>query len=116
MASALAAPSPFVDPMVASDPTAKLRRPAKAMDPVKARQTAEEFEAVFIAQMMAPMFKGIKTDGLMGGGHGEEMFRSLLLNEYGKNIAKAGGFGIADTVYREMLRQQEAGPRARPTP
>ena len=53
------------------------------------------------------MFSGIKTDGLFGGGHGEEVFRSMMLQEYGKSVAQRGGFGIADAVQRQILSLQE---------
>ncbi len=71
------------------------------------RRAAEEFEAVFISQMLAPMFEGLETDELFGGGPGEDIYRSILVEEYGKAIARSGGIGIADTVQREILRLQE---------
>lgn len=71
------------------------------------RETAESFEAVFISQMLAPMFEGLETDSNFGGGHAETIFRSIQLEEMGKAIAKSGGIGIADSVYREMLKSQE---------
>ena len=54
------------------------------------------------------MFAGVKTDGPFGGGQGEKVFRSMLVQEYGKAAAKAGGFGLADEVQREILSLQEA--------
>ena len=72
-----------------------------------ARAAAEEFESVFLAQMFAPMFETVETDPLFGGGPGEQMYRSLLVEEYGKAIARAGGVGIADAVEREILKLQE---------
>jgi Rod binding domain-containing protein len=54
------------------------------------------------------MFAGIKTDGLFGGGAGEDTYRGLLNQEYGKAIARSGGIGLADTVTREILKMQEA--------
>lgn len=74
----------------------------------KLRKAANEFETQFLSQMLTPMFETIETDPMFGGGHGEEMFRSLLVNEYGKQMSTRGGFGIADSVYRELLRAQEA--------
>ncbi len=71
------------------------------------RRIAEEFEAVFIAQMMAPMFQGLETDELFGGGPGEDIYRSILVEEYGMSIARAGGFGLSDAIQREILRLQE---------
>jgi len=71
------------------------------------KQAAEEFEALFISEMLSPVFENLDTDGLFGGGQGEKIYRSLMVQEYGKAIAKAGGIGIADTVQREILRMQE---------
>ncbi|MBL4615581.1 MAG: rod-binding protein [Magnetovibrio sp.] len=73
----------------------------------KLRETAQDFEAVFLSQMMKPMFEGIQTDGPFGGGQAEQMYRDLMVDEYGKSIAKAGGIGIADAVFKEMLKMQE---------
>ena len=72
-----------------------------------ARRVAEEFEAVFIAQMLTPMFETLETDGLFGGGPGAEIYRSMMVEEYSKTIARAGGLGIADAVQRELLGLQE---------
>lgn len=74
----------------------------------KIRKTAEEFEAVYLSQMLRPMFDGIEVEAPFGGGQAEDMYRSLMVDEYGKSIAKSGGIGIADQVMREMLRMQES--------
>ncbi|MFC3051233.1 rod-binding protein [Kordiimonas pumila] len=72
------------------------------------REAAEDFEAVFIAQMMKPMFDTINREGgSMSGGSAEEIYQSMMVEEVGKSIAKSGGIGIADNVYRELLKLQE---------
>lgn len=72
-------------------------------------QKAQEFEAVFLAEMMKPMFEGIDVDPLFGGGNTEEIFRGMQVQEYGKQIAETKGIGLADFVKRELIRiQQEA--------
>ncbi|MCC6598368.1 MAG: rod-binding protein [Alphaproteobacteria bacterium] len=76
-------------------------------DKAKLNEAAQEFEAVFIAEMMKPMFEGISTDGEFGGGKGEEVFRSLLIQEYGKIISQSGGMGFSDQIREEMIRMQE---------
>ncbi len=83
---------------------AQLQAPMASED---VRRAAEEFEAVFISQMLAPMFQGLESDELFGGGPGEDIYRSVLVEEYGKSIARAGGIGLADTIQREILRLQE---------
>ena len=78
------------------------------MNAAQARQAAEDFEAVFISQMLSPMFESLQDDGYFGGGPGEDIYRSMLVEQYGKSIARAGGFGLSDSVNREILRLQEA--------
>ncbi|MDP6174733.1 MAG: rod-binding protein [Rhodospirillales bacterium] len=78
------------------------------MSAAKARETAVEFEAFFLGQMMQPMFANISAEKPFGGGHAEKMWRSMMVDEYGKAMAKSGGIGIADQVQREILRMQEA--------
>ncbi|MBZ0325199.1 MAG: rod-binding protein [Alphaproteobacteria bacterium] len=87
--------------------TGKAPAPRPTADAAAARRTAEEFEAVFLAQMLEYMVAGLDTAGPFGGGHGEEVFRSLLTQEYGRSMARAGGVGFADAVQREILRLQE---------
>ena len=69
--------------------------------------TSQEFEAVFIAEMMKPMFEGLDTNGMFGGGKAEEIFRGMLLTEYGKEIAKTGAIGMTSDIKAELLRMQE---------
>ncbi|MBK1670994.1 hypothetical protein CKO28_23590 [Rhodovibrio sodomensis] len=83
------------------------RSAAGGIDETAAAKAAQDFEAMFIAQMLKPIFQGLSTEGMFGGGKGEEMYRSLMVEEYGKTIAKAGGVGIADQVKAEMLKLQE---------
>lgn len=92
----------------ATDSARKLKGGAASKDPAQMRKAAQEFEALFLSQMFGHVFEGLKTDGPFGGGHGERMYRSLLVDEYGKSMARAGGIGIADKVMQEMLRNQEA--------
>jgi Rod binding domain-containing protein len=72
----------------------------------KAEAAAQEFEAVFIAEMMKPMFEGISTDGMFGGGKGEEIFRGILLQEYGNMLSQTGSIGLASQVKDTMIQMQ----------
>lgn len=72
------------------------------------KEAAAEFEAMFLGQMLAQMFTGVDVEPPFGGGHGEEMYRSLMIDEYGKAIADNGGIGIADAVMRELIQMQES--------
>jgi peptidoglycan hydrolase FlgJ len=78
------------------------------------RKRAVEFEAVYLAQMLQPMFDELKSSGPFGGGFGEDVWRSQQVQEYGKAIAQSGGVGIADAVAGELIRAQEAHQGAQP--
>lgn len=88
--------------------TSKLPNVHAAQGHKQARKIAEDFEAVFLNQMLQPMFEGIKSEAPFGGGNSEAMWRSMQIEEYGKSITKAGGIGIADAVYKEIIKLQEA--------
>jgi len=72
-----------------------------------AKKAAKQFESVMVSQMLGSMFEGISTDGPFGGGEGEAMFRSLMLDEYGKQIVNQGGFGLSDAITKSLLKHQE---------
>lgn len=77
----------------------------------QARRVAEEFEAVFLAQLIEQMMGESTQSEMFGGGPGESAFRGMLNEEYAKVMARAGGIGLADSLTREILRLQEAGAR-----
>ena len=74
----------------------------------EAQEAAQDFEAFFMTKMMESMFEGISTEGMFGGGHAEKIYRSLLLNEYGKAMAKTGSIGVSDDIMSALLKMQEA--------
>jgi flagellar protein FlgJ len=86
---------------------APVKPPAAGGNAAATGKAAKEFESVFISQFLGSMFSGISTDGPTGGGEGEEMFRSLMIDQYGKSIVQRGGFGLADAVQRQLMKHQE---------
>ncbi len=68
--------------------------------------TSHEFEAQFISQMLSNMFNTESRDE-MAGSDSEDVYKSMLTNEYGKIIARTGGIGVADQVKQLMISQQE---------
>ncbi len=84
--------------------------PKSSMNPEQLRRAASEFEAFFLARALEPMFEGIATEAPFGGGMAETMWRSLLVDEYGKAFARSGGIGIADAMVRDLVSLQENTP------
>lgn len=93
-------------------PSVNLSKPlpnlnGKTRDIQKIEEAAKEFESVFIAEMLRPMFETVETNELFGGGNGEDTWKGMLVDEYGKGIAKAGGIGLADHITAAMIQMQE---------
>lgn|GEM_PF-1560556 len=74
----------------------------------KMHAQAQDFESFYIYQFLELVTPPEDKNSVMNGGPGEEMFHHQLNEEMGKTIAQRGGFGVADTVYAELVRQQEA--------
>ena len=84
-----------------------LNAAAATGDRSEVRKAAEKFESQFIAQMLGHMFKGVKTDGMFGGGQAESTWSDFYVEEVGNVIARRGGIGIADVIERQLLQLQE---------
>ena len=73
----------------------------------KVKKSAQDFEAVFLSEMMGHMFEGLEPNKEFGGGQGEKMFQGMMVQEYGKMMAKGQGIGISQQLQSVMLRMQE---------
>ena len=91
---------------IASAQMQAVQTPKAAASMAATKNVAQQFEGVLVSQLLNNMFEGVKTDENFGGGEGEDMFRSLMVDEYGKQIAAQGGLGLYDSVSRELLKQQ----------
>ena len=75
----------------------------------KAWAAAQDFEAMALNQFLAPMFDTVDMSaGPAGGGSGETQWKPMLIDAVAKQIAHAGGLGIAQPVFRQMIQMQEA--------
>jgi Rod binding domain-containing protein len=80
----------------------------------KARKTAQDFESMFLEQTLERLFASGGPEGPLGdNGMGGEVYRSMLVKEYAGSMVKSGGVGIADQVYREILKMQESNHAAK---
>lgn len=79
------------------------------MSPEQIDKAAKDFESMFVAQMLEGMFGESLGEEAFGGADSDEVYKSLMLQEYGKIIAASGGIGIASHVKNELLKQQEIG-------
>jgi flagellar protein FlgJ len=67
-------------------------------------KVSQEFEAIFIKQMLNVMRKSVSKTGLLDGGTAEEIFEDMLYDEYAQKMAESGSFGIANMIYTQLNR------------
>ncbi len=74
------------------------------------RRAATEFESQAIAAMFRPVFDAMPTKGPFGGGSAEGHWRPMLVDAIARDFARAGGLGLGQAVYAELLRAQAGRP------
>jgi Rod binding domain-containing protein len=72
----------------------------------EAHKVAVEFQSLFVEMMLKTMRETAKQDKLTGGGHGEEVYGSLLDREYAIAISNRGNLGLAEMVEKQLLSQE----------
>lgn len=80
---------------------------------LQAKKVSQDFEALFVGMMMKSMRATVGKDTLTGGGHGDEVYRSMLDQEYADaSVKRGGGLGIAKIIEKDIIRQ-ESGKTSR---
>jgi flagellar protein FlgJ len=69
-------------------------------------KVSQDFEALFVGMMVKSMRTTVGNDKLTGGGHGEEVYRSMLDQEYATAAAKRNSLGLAPMIEKDIIRQQ----------
>jgi len=78
----------------------------------KLYEASQEFQAIFLNQMLSAMRKTVSKDNdLLNGGRTQEIFEDFLYDEYAKTMSKQPGFTLADEIYKQL--SSNMGP-ARP--
>lgn len=98
-------------PVINGRPDVALIEALKKVSPEtqqKAKASAQDFESVFLNSMFQQMFADVKGEGPFGNAPGTGPWRSMLTEEYAKGIARSGGVGISDDVFRTLIMQQAA--------
>lgn len=84
-----------------------------AKDDAKLKKTCKDMEAVFLNLMLTNMRKTVQKSKLIDDSK-EDIMTSMLDTEMTKNMANAGGMGLADMIYRQlsMTAQASKNPQA----
>ena len=75
-------------------------------------EAARALEASFLAEMLGAAGLG-ETREAMGGGAGEDAFGSLLVRAQAEEMTRAGGIGLARSIFEALMaREGAAGAEA----
>lgn len=72
----------------------------------KLKSVCQDMESVFLNMMLTSMRATVPKDSLLGESNEDDIMKSMLDTELSKNMAQAGGVGIASLLYRQLSPQQ----------
>jgi peptidoglycan hydrolase FlgJ len=94
-------------------PFAPMPLPEAKVSPANARkakleQACQDFESLFIHQMLEQMRKTVPQGGMFSGGKAEALYTSMLDGEVAKSVSHHRGMGLASVLYRQLITQIDA--------
>ena len=72
------------------------------IDDASLREASNEFEAIFIQQMLKTMRKTSLESDFIKKSEGEKIFRSMLDEQYAILSAKSGRLGLGEMIYQQL--------------
>ncbi len=86
-----------------------LRGQAQRHEEKATRETATQFEAMFIQMMLKSMREATEKEGLMTSDH-EEAFQEMYDRELSVQLAKRNTLGVADMLVKSINLSKQPGP------
>ncbi len=69
------------------------------------KAACQDFESLFVHQMLEQMRKTVPEGGMFSGGKAEALYTSMLDSEVAKTISRDRGMGLASVLYRQLITQ-----------
>ena len=83
-------------------------------DDAKLKKACQEMEAVFLNMLLKTMRDTVPKSEIGGNTSQTDTMQSMMDMELTRNMASAGGTGIADMMYRNLTRPGVATPASQP--
>jgi peptidoglycan hydrolase FlgJ len=74
--------------------------PSKKQEEAKLKDACQQFESLFLSQVLKEMQKSIPKNE--GEGKDKEMYQEMMYDEISKSMASSGGVGLANILYQQM--------------
>jgi murein DD-endopeptidase MepM/ murein hydrolase activator NlpD len=82
---------------------------AERMSP---KEVAQEFESLFLSQLLTIMQESVESEGLFEGGPGKEIYMGMMNQEMGRALAAGGGVGLSKLVEPYMSQKNGSVPQS----
>ena len=92
--------SPFNDPSKQA-----AAGPSKAGEEAKLQEACQQFEQMFLTNMMKEMRKAGPKGGMFGNSAGSDQFADMMDQERAKEWSQNGGVGLASMLFEQMKNQ-----------
>lgn len=99
--------SPSEDQMeIERKSSVRMTKPNSGLDEAsRLKKVAEDFEAIFLFQVLKQMRNTIHKEEMFHGGVGEDTFTEMMDEELAKKIASRSITGISEMLFRQLSRQ-----------
>ncbi len=87
-----------------SQATTQTKVAAKNKNEAKLRETAQDFEAIFIRQMFKEMRNTVHHEGLIEKDNASDTYDQLQDMEAARIAARQGGIGLADLMMQQLMK------------
>jgi flagellar protein FlgJ len=69
-------------------------------------RACQEFEALLLQQLLKAMSSTLTSGGMFGAVAGNSIYQELYETELAGAMAKSGGIGLAEILYRQTVRER----------
>ena len=111
----LGAPSPQHGPHVPAASTGRGGLKLKPAEVQRLRQAAQEFEAIFVQQMLKTARTSTPDPGPMASGASSEIYRDMVDQQLARSVSGGGGLGLGKLLIQSLVPAERA-KASRPGP
>jgi|WetSurMetagenome_2_1015567.scaffolds.fasta_scaffold615561_2 peptidoglycan hydrolase FlgJ len=88
----------------------KLKISSEENDEGRLKKSCMDLESVFVSQLLKEMRAAIPKSDLMNGGNAEEIYTSMLDDQYAREIASSGNLGLGRAMFEQIRKKTSEIP------
>lgn len=77
----------------------------------KVGEAGRQFEAIMLRQILGEAMKPVFKSEFAGQSAQAGIYQDMIVNQMADNLTRAGGFGLAENLNRDLTRQLSSAPK-----